>query len=189
MKKNIATCLAAIALAAAPALADNEWGVFGSYWLPSDGDEGFGGGVKVGIEMVDRVQLDLRYAVIDNVIDDDRASLDVQPLEFGLTMAVPAGEGVEPYLGVGLGYYFMDGEVAGFDADVDDELGFNATAGIEFVLSRSGAQYGETTTKLFLEAIYRSVDASDMKLSGSPARLEDASLDGIGFQAGLLIGW
>jgi len=174
-------------MAGSVASADNEWGVFGSYWAPSDGDDGFGGGVKIGVEMVDRVQLDVRYSVINNVIDGDAVSLDVQPLEFGLSMSVPTSSGIEPYFGVGLGYYFMDGDVKGFDANVDDEWGFYTSAGIEWILSRSGASYGETTTKLFVEAMYRIVDADDMKVSGG--QLESADINGFGVQAGLLIGW
>ena len=188
MKKTSVIWLMAVLLGfGSAAMADNEWGVFGSYWAPSDGDDGVGGGVKIGVEMVDRVQLDLRYSVVNNVINDNGASLDVEPLEFGLSFSVPTGGGIEPYFGVGLGYYFMDGDVAGFDTNVDDEWGFYTSAGIEWILSRSGALYGETTTKLFVEAMYRIVDANDMKLSGG--RLEDAELNGLGLQAGLLIGW
>ncbi len=126
---------------------------------------------------------------MNNLIDNDAADLDVQPLEFGLSFAVPMNEKVEPYVGIGLGYYFMDGDVKGFDAEVDDEFGFYVSAGLEIILSRSKAQYGQTTTKLFVEAMYRAVDANDMKLSGTPPHLEDADLGGFGVQAGLLIGW
>ncbi len=186
------TCMCAVAVALSMGLvsvatADSEWGIFGSYWSAADGDDGVGGGVKVGIEMVERVQLDLRYSAVNNLIDTDLADLDVQPLEFGLLYSIPAGENMEPYIGVGGGYYLMDGDVKGYDADVDDEFGFYLSAGLEVILSRSKAQYGQTTTKLFLEAMYRFVDVNDMKVSGSG--LDDADLSGLGAQAGLLIGW
>lgn len=188
MKKNIGIYLAAISMSlASAAVADSEWGVFGSVWNAADGDTGVGGGVKIGIEMVERVQLDLRYSAVNNLIDSDVADLDVQPLEFGLLYAIPAGDTFEPYIGVGGGYYLMDGDVRGYDVDVDDEFGFYISTGLDIVLSRSKAQYGQTTTKLFVEAMYRIVDAGDMKVSGG--NLDDADLSGLGAQAGLLIGW
>ena len=188
MNKNIGICVAAMTLSfASVAMADSEWGIFGSVWNAADGDTGVGGGVKVGIEMVERVQLDLRYSAVNNLIDTDRADLDVQPLEFGLLYSIPAGDTIEPYIGVGGGYYLMDGDVQGFDVEVDDEFGFYISTGLEIILSRSKAQYGQTTTKLFLEAMYRFVEASDMKVSNG--NLDDADLSGLGAQAGLLIGW
>jgi len=190
MKKYMGICMVSLLAGMGPmAMADNEWGVFGSYWSASDGDDGFGGGAKIGIEMVENVQLDLRYSAINNLISNNGADLDVQPLEFGLSMAIPMNEKVEPYIGVGLGYYFMDGDIDGFDVEVDDEWGFNVSVGLEIILARSKAQYGQTTTKLFIEAMYRDVSADDMKVSGNPPRLESADLGGFGAQAGLLIGW
>lgn len=188
MKKKIGICLVTMTMGlASAAMADSEWGVFGSVWNAADGDTGLGGGVKVGIEMVERVQLDLRYSAVNNLIDSDIADLDAQPLEFGLLYAIPAGDTIEPYIGVGGGYYLMDGDIDGYDVDVDDEFGFYLSTGMDIVLSRSKAQYGQTTTKLFVEAMYRFVEASDMKVSGG--NLEDADLSGLGAQAGLLIGW
>jgi outer membrane protein W len=173
------------------AMADSEWGFFGSYWSPSDGDNSVGGGFKLGLEMVDRVQLDIRYSVMNGVIDDDanNIQLDVQPLELGLTWALPVSDRVESYLGGGIGYYFMDDDVdSRFESNVDDEWGFYASIGFEFLLSRSGALYGETTTKLFIEAMYRFLEVEGMKATGS-TRLNEADLSGMGIQAGLLIGW
>lgn len=173
MKKLLAGMMVALLVSGLAVRADNEWGVFGSAWSPSDGENGYGGGVKIGIEMVDRVQLDVRYSLVNNLEDGDvYRDLDVQPLEFGLAFALPAVGALEPYLGVGLGYYFMDAE-----PKVDDEWGFNTSLGAEIILSRSGASYGETVTKLFIEGMYRNVEPDGIDLSG------------FGAQAGLLIGW
>lgn len=171
MKTLFAGMMVALLVSGLAVRADSEWGVFGSVWAPSDGDTGVGGGVKIGAEMVDRVQLDIRYSVVNNLGEGDQ-DLDVQPLEFGLSFALPAAGPIEPYVGVGLGYYFMDGE-----PDVDDEWGFNTSLGFEWILSRSGASYGETVTKLFVEGMYRNVEPDGIDLSG------------FGAQAGLLIGW
>lgn len=185
MKKQFVICVLALGFLGGPqAPADSEWGVFGSFWSPSDGDTGVGGGAKIGIPLVDRMQLDLRYAIINGLIDSDNADLDVQPVEFGFQYAIPVNDRVESYVGIGGGYYMMDGEVEGTDARPDDEFGLYASAGVEFILSRSAASYGQTSTKLFLEGLYRSVEAADMKVSGG-----DADLSGFGFQAGLLVGW
>ncbi len=190
MKRRVWIWIAVLAMGmGSTLLADNEWGVFGSYWAPSDGDTALGAGIKVGIEMVERAQLDLRYSYMSHVIDKDGASLDVQPLEGGLSFSFPVREGLKPYVGLGLGYYLMDGKVKGFDTDPDHEVGWFANAGLTWTLSRSGADLGETLTKLFVEAMYRQVEVDNMKLHGTPARLDDADLGGFSFQAGLLIGW
>jgi hypothetical protein len=174
MKKQvIAGWVLALLVAGGTVQADNEWGVFGSVWSPADGATGSGGGIKAGLEMVDRVQLDIRYSVVNNLEDGDVfRDLDVQPLEFGLAFSIPVSPSFEPYIGVGLGYYFFDA-----DPGVDDEWGFTTSLGAEWILSRSGASYGETVTALFVEGMYRTVEPDGIDLSG------------FGAQAGLLIGW
>lgn len=174
MKKGIAILFTGMmTVLGSAAMADNEWGVFGTYWSPSDGDGTFGGGVKLGIEMVDQVQLDIRYSIFSDVLGDG-PKLDVDPLEAGLSFSVPTDSDFQPYFGAGLGYYLMSG-------NADDEVGFYLSGGVEYILHRSGADYGETTTKLFLEGMYRFVDASIGE--------EDLDLNGPGVQLGLMIGW
>ena len=174
MKKKMAMIVAGLLLAAGTAVrADNEWGVYGTFWSPSDADDSYGGGFKLGIEMVDRVQLDVRYSIFNNVFDDG-PDLEVDPLEFGLSFAIPMSDDVETALGAGLGYYFMDGDDV---LDADDEVGFFMSAGLEWTIHRSGATYGETSAKLFVEGIYRFVETGDIDLNGP------------GVNVGLLIGW
>jgi len=193
MKKRIAFMITGLMLiSGAAAIADNEWGLFGTFWSPSDGDDSAGGGVKVGIEMVDSVQLDLRWSVFSDVLDSPPGGpeLEVRPLEFGLAFAVPVSDDVETAFGGGLGYYMMDGESGtGVDADVDSELGFYLSAGLEWTIQRSGADYGETSVKLFVEGIYRFVEADNILPTATPGVLADADLDGPGIQLGMLIAW
>lgn len=170
--------------------ADNDWGIFGSFWSPSDGDDSFGGGIKLGIEMVDRVQLDIKATIFSDVLDGKTGSeLEVVPIEAGLTFSVPISNAADTYFGAGLGYYMMDGEVAGMDVSVGDEVGFFLNAGMEWTIHESDADYGQTNVKLFLEGIYRFVEADNIVPTGDPAVRSDADLNGLGVQFGMLIGW
>jgi hypothetical protein len=168
------------------ATADSEWGFYGAYWAPSDGEDAFGGGLKIGFDMVDRVQLEIRAGIFNDLIDDvagTAADLEDVPLEIGLAYAMPAKENLEFYLGGGLGYHFLDG--SGSAGSVDNELGFYGTAGLEWYIHRSGAAQGETSAKLFIEVLYRFLSADGT----TPVGPTDIDLDGPGVQLGLVVGW
>jgi len=171
--------------------AGSDWGIFGSFWSPSDGEDSFGGGIKLGIEMVDRVQLDVKATIFSDVLDGEAgtAELEVVPIEAGLTFSAPVSDAADAYFGAGLGYYMMDGEVDGMDANVDDEVDFYLNAGMEWTIHESDADYGQTSVKLFLEGIYRFVEADNIVPTDDPAVLADADLNGLGVQFGMLIGW
>lgn len=168
--------LAGLALAAGPALADNAWGLYGSYWSPSDGSGSFGPGAKVSIEMIPGVLLDLRVSHYDNVADNG-PELEVLPIEAGLSMTAPLADRLSVYGGAGVGYYLLDS-----DAQVDDEFGFYAAGGVEFAVIDTRADYGATRGTLFAEVFYRNAEAG---FEGGG----DMSLDGVGINAGLMIRW
>ena len=168
------------------ARADSELGVYGAYWGPSDGDESFGGGGKLAFDMVDRVQFELRTSVFSDLVDDidgEVADLDDVAIEGGLVFTVPAHRTVEWYAGGGLGYHLLDG--SGAAASASEEVGFYALGGLEWIVHRSGADYGETSAKFFVEVLYRFVDADGTTAAGPV----DIDLDGPGVQIGLLVGW
>ena len=155
-------------------------------WSPSDGEDAFGGGLKIGFEMVDRVQFELRASIFNDLVDGvagTAADLEDVAVEGGLAYNIPARENLEFYFGGGLGYHFLDG--SGSAASVDNELGFYGVGGVEWYIHRSGAAQGETTAKLFAELLYRFLSTDGITPTG-PA---DIDLDGPGVQIGLLVGW
>ena len=185
MLKHVGTVLLVVGLAGG-VLAESELGVYGAYWAPKDGDDAFGGGVKLGFEMVDRVQFELRTGVFGDLLDSVNgvaADLDDVALEAGLALLFPVQDRMTLYAGGGLGYHFLSG--SGAAASANDELGFYGVGGMDWAVHRSGALYGETSAKLFAELLYRFVETDGLVPEGSV----DIDLNGLGVQVGLLIGW
>lgn len=178
--RKLAAVLMCLSLCAAVAHADNGWGLFGSYWSPSDGDSAFGPGVRLAIEMIPGMQLDLRGSYFGDVMEDGKGpDLKVIPLEAGLNLIAPVVDRVSVFGGLGVGYYLMDS-----DADVDNEVGFFVNGGLEFVMIENEAAYGGTRASLFAEAMYRSVSADGAGNGGA-----DVDLDGLVFNGGLMVRW
>ncbi|MBN1269181.1 MAG: outer membrane beta-barrel protein [Kiritimatiellae bacterium] len=196
--KRMLVVLAVLLCTTGAALGYNAWGIYAAYWDTKDADDGFGAGGKASIEMIPGIQLELRAAYFNDLAKDSGdidADLEVVPLEAGLALTGPIGERLEVYGGGGIGYYLMDGEVdlpdgAGVEADPGDEVGFYLAAGAEFTVRESGASDGKTEAVLFGEIIYRSVEVDDLDVeSGATIELNDAKLDGLGFNVGLMVKW
>jgi len=191
--------LLTVALMGAPvAWGQNEWGLFAAYWVTSDADDALGVGIKAAVEIIPVVQLEIRGAYFDDFEAGSnfaKSDVEVIPVEVGLLLTVPINDAVEGFFGGGIGFYFMDGDVdlpadTRVDAGPDDEIGGYITAGLKFPVWKSGANFGETQAVLFGEVTYRFVDAEDVKVvSGPEITLIDADLDGVGFNAGLLVRW
>ncbi len=178
--KKLITVLACLSLCTFAVHADNGWGLFGSYWNPSDGDSAFGPGVRLAVEMIPGVQLDMRVSYFNDVMKESEGpSLKVIPLEAGLNLIAPAADRLNVYGGIGIGYYLMDS-----DADVDNEVGFFLNGGVEFVMIENEAFYGGTRASLFAEAMYRSVSADKAGNDG-----KDMDLDGLVLSGGLMVRW
>lgn len=196
--KKICVLLTAVFLAASVAWGQNEWGLFAAYWNTDDADDALGVGIKVAIEIIPVVQLEIRGTYFEDFEagnDFANSEVEVIPLEVGLLLTVPFNETVEGFVGGGIGYYFMDGDVdlptgTQMDAGPDDEIGGYVSAGLKLPVWKSGASFGETQAVLFGEVTYRFVDAEDIKVeSGPEISLKDADLNGVGFNAGLLVRW
>lgn len=168
--KYLIASIPALLLSATLSYGYTGWGIYGSYWDTDEADSAGGAGVKVSIEMVPGVQMELRGTYFED-LDADGAGLEVLPLEAGLALVLPTANQVDFLAGGGLGYYLMDG-----DGSPDNEVGFYLTAGLEWNL--------QPMASLFTEAMYRVVSANDAGYDG-----QDADLDGLGVNAGLLIKW
>jgi hypothetical protein len=96
------------------------------------------------------------------------------PLEAALRLNLPLfGERIIPYVGAGGGYYFFEAD----DVDLDDDVGYFPLVGLE-VGFRSVAVFAEARW-LFLEA---DVDGALDELED----LDEADVDGLGINVGLL---
>lgn len=147
-----------------------EMGVFGTGLDSTDLGEGFGGGVKVEFNPLDRVSLDARAGYIH--FDD--TDVEVIPLEAAGLLNLPMlGERIVPYVGAGVGYYHFDGN----GADLDDQVGFFPLAGIEIGLQRLSVL--AEARWLFLQT---DVDVAKAEL----ANITKANIDSLGINLGVI---
>ena len=193
--------LALVALAfTTPAFAGGFY-AFGSYWDVSQLDAAAGGGVKLSFPLGSVVNLDLRgtyYQPIDDahffdkLIDDEQSpflenSIDVTPIDAGLSFNLAPHGSVTPTIGGGVSYFLLDTD----RGSIDDEVGWYANAGLEFA---SRGSFG-----FFAEAIYRSAtgtvkasphDLGDVPdIEGVDYTKTNVDLDGLGANAGIVWRW
>ncbi len=131
MKKRVMIiALAALTLAGMSGIAyGGETSLAGylTYW---DGSvEGVGGGVKVRQKFLGFFSADVRAGYVD--FSD--ADTSVVPLEATLMVGIPFF--IEPYAGLGAGYYIFDSE----DPSIDDGTGVYGVLGLQFNLWVVGA--------------------------------------------------
>ena len=149
MKKMLIFALFVMAGATA-ARADGSLAVMGSYWNPKDFQDnlGFGGKLRLG---GNSFGVELRASYFESVKENDgigNADLQIYPFEAGLVLRA-ADQEFSPYLGGGVGYYVLNGNSSSGRFQVDDEVGWYATAGAELSIGKSSAIFGE--------ALYRGV--------------------------------
>ena len=157
-------------------------GLFVSQWSPDEADDSIGGGAKLTLDMGKALALELRGTYYEDLDDDDDAELQAIPVEAGLRINIPLAEnGIVLYGAGGVGWYFLDAEVADVDVEVDDEVGWYAGGGLEIKLTNGLA--------LFAEALYRGVEAT--ATADDPEELEDisedADLSGLTLNGGLVL--
>lgn len=202
MQKSFLAALATCSLflaAAAPGAAGG-LSVFASQWDTSDAGDSLGWGVALGIPLGSTFDLDLRASRFDDFEDEPVARLfpgdapqaeveDVEatPLEVGLRLKLGRDRGFNPYLGAGVSYFLLDSSRMG--VEVDDEVGFYGLVG-----ARLGDGRG---ADLFVEALWRQVEATAEDDPGSIGDLDDIDFDdrvdldlgGFAVQAGLVWSW
>jgi hypothetical protein len=145
-------------------------GLFGSYLDSDDLGDGYGAGAKLELKPSDVLSVDGRASWI--YFDD--FEIHMIPLEAALRFNWPLlGERIVPYAGIGGGYYIFEAD----DVDLDDDVGYFPLVGLE-VGFRRVALFAEARW-LFLEA---DVDSALDELED----LDDADVDGLGVNVGLL---
>ncbi len=170
MKRLLVGSVAMVAFGAMTALANYGWGPYLAYWKPADTDGGFGPGMKITIEMVPSVQLELRGAYFNGLETtkvDGNVDLKVIPLEAGLALNIPVVAKGKVLAGGGGGYFLAEGS-QGYK--FDNEFGGYATLGFEYEVI--------TNASLFVEAQYNFVKMN-----------YDVSMNGPGANLGLMVTW
>lgn len=183
MRKLAITTAAAVAvlLFAAPAQAGGFY-LYGSFWNVSDLDDAAGAGAYVAFPLGQSSwSLDLRgtyYEQIDDrdffrqLFDDDENpflenSIDVLPLEAGVSYRFDTAGSVHPRIGGGVSYFLLDTD----RGEVDDEVGWYVGGGLDF-----GAEDG---FGFFVDTVYRSAEGT---VESSPVDFDDVDdIDGIDF--------
>lgn len=148
-----------------------ETAVYGSALDSDDLGTGYGGGVKLELNPIDILSIDGRAGYVR--FDD--TDIHMFPLEAALLLNFPLFfERVVPYVGVGAGYYFFEGD----GADIDAQIGYFPVAGLEIGLHKFS---------LLAEARYLFLrpDADDG--TGPLENITDPEIDGLGANVGLLL--
>lgn len=168
-RKTIPAILVALVLGATPAFAGG-LSVYGTYWNTDAADEAAGAGVRLGIPLGRVVQLDLGATYYEELVDRPfdalgdvetpfvENGLQVIPVEAGLRLNFAESSRLNPYIGGGATYYFIDSDFG----NVDDEAGWYA---------RIGAEFGEPGgSGFFAEAGYRGVEVT---VENDPSDFDD----------------
>src|SRR5262249_198197 len=115
---------------AAPAMA-GDFKLFGSYWNTSDADATFGGGLGIGfplgsipfsIGVPGTYYKELSDRPFHNLFEDntsqgffEKDSLQVIPVDVTFRYHFPTGGNVQPWIGAGASYFFLDSSRKGVD--------------------------------------------------------------------------
>ena len=198
----MAILLLAMVVIATSAYADNAWGPVASYWDTADGTDGSGLGVFMMLDAGNGVVVDMRYTwfedLMEGAIGTDISDVDLEavPLEFGISKVAKLGESLELYIGGGLGYYMMDGNVdrrgsREINFDPDDEFGVYALYGFRItVADNMGENVMASRVSIFGEAIYRIVSVDEITVAADQSiTVENGDLDGFGANLGLMLHW
>lgn len=147
-----------------------ELGAFGSYLNSNDLGPGYGGGAKVELNPIDWLSVDGRASWI-HFADTD---VTMVPLEVAGLLNFPlAGERIVPYVGAGAGYYLFEAA----DADLQNKVGFFPLVGLEFGLWR---------VSVLAEARWLFLQTDVESARGELRNLDEADVDGLGINVGVL---
>ena len=106
-----------------------ELGAYGSSLKSNDLGQGYGGGAKMELRLIDWLSVDGRAGYI-RFAD---TQVNMVPLEAAGLLNFPMlGDHIVPYVGAGAGYYLFDAT----DADLENKVGFFPLAGLEIGLWR-----------------------------------------------------
>jgi hypothetical protein len=172
--KRMVAALAVAMCFSVPARAGS-LGFYGSYWDSDQADSSAGGGGRVGFAFVKYLEIEFRgtyYPSFTTDVMGTSVEVKAKPLDGGLRVNLLPSGPVNPYVGAGLTYYFLDSDAGG----IDNKAGIYGQAGLEI---------GKETRRFFVEAVWRKMDTT-ISLAAFD---RDADFDGIAADAGFVWRW
>ena len=159
MKKLILFAVLIVGMAAATQAAD--FGVFGSYWNPKDGDAAFGGGGSIHLATF---PLEMRATVFPSTSIQGGGDTLLVPIDIGLAVNLTRSKKVDVYVGAGGSYYFIDAD----HGNPDNQFGWYALGRVEVPVKGSMNVFGDV--------MYRGIEFEDI----------DADLSGVACSVGVI---
>lgn len=172
--KNFAIALAALAVFSVPAHAGS-FGLYGSYWDSDQADSSKGGGVRAGFNFVKYLELDFHgtyYPSFSTDVQGQMVDVKAKPVEGGLRVNLLPGGPINPYVGAGVSYFFLDTD----QGEIDNQSGIYGQAGLEL---------GGEGSRFFVEALWRKMDTT-ITLAAFD---RDTQFDGLAANAGFTWRW
>ncbi len=177
--KRFAIVLGLAALLASPAWAGGLGGMF-AHWSTDEAGDETGPGVKLELDFNNPWDLEVRWSLfeeLERVVGAQVFPIQATPVDVGLAYNFSRAAKANPYLGAGLSYVLLDSDLG----EMPDELGYYGVLGVELEVHPKLA--------VFLEALYRQVDA---RIEGNDLQSfvkVDVDLTGPGANFGLLYRW
>ncbi len=166
--------LATLVLFSVPASAGS-FGLYGSHWDTDEADSSLGAGVRVGFNFLKFLELEFHGTHFpdfnrESLLQD--IDLKATPVDGGLRVNFLPSLTVNPYVGAGVSYFFLDSD----QGEIDNETGWYAEAGLDF---------GGDNGRFFVEGMWRKLDTS-ISLGVFDA---DTKFDGIAANVGVVWRW
>jgi Outer membrane protein beta-barrel domain len=172
--KRLATIFALVAMFSVPAQAGS-FGVYGSYWDSDQASHSTGGGARVGFTFVKFLELDFHgtyYSDFKTDVGGQSVDVKAKPVDGGLRVNLLPGGPLNPFVGAGATYYFLDTS----QGSIQSKTGIYGQAGLEF---------GGAGPRFFVEALWRRME-SHLDLASFDTRTR---FDGFAANAGFTWRW
>ncbi len=186
--KKVALALSLALVLAAPSFASG-LGANISMWDTDEADDDQGFGIKLEFDAGERVDFEIRASGYDGLTRIGSGALfriEAFPLDMGFAYSFPLGGKVEPFVGGGGSYYFLNADYDGgaFPAagqvEMDEEFGIYAVAGLEAAMSSLWGFYAE----VMLRSVEAKVEGDDFGFVDIPV-----DLTGVSGAIGVILTW
>ena len=185
MKKVLAVA-SFLALVTVPAWAGGI-GIMYSTWDTEDMSDDEGVGFKIEFDVGQNVDFEIRGAWLDELgaaTQGEVLQLEAMPVDIGLSTDLMRDGKVQPFVGGGLSYVFLNAKIAGDSVlRTDDEVGYYLVAGLRGNITERFSIFGEV-----LHRNLKTEFTSDGFLNRDFENFS-ADLAGIGANLGLSMSW
>ncbi len=172
--KKVLVCAVVAVLCSAPSWAGS-FGAYGSYWDSDEADKSLGAGARIGFNFVKFLELEFHgthYPDFKTSLLLTDVDIKATPVDGGLRVNLLPSAPVNPYVGAGVSYYFLDTD----KGNIDNKTGWYGEAGLDL---------GAKNTRFFAEALWRKLDTS----IGLGVFNADTKFDGVAVNSGVVWRW